>query len=101
VISQQDRDSIDGAVLSEHAFVLRWFGGDDGDRLLLVNFGSELELRPMPEPLLAPPRDAQWTLLWSSADPKYGGPGRVDPLGRIPWRLPAESASLHIATTAR
>jgi maltooligosyltrehalose trehalohydrolase len=100
VISRQDRDCIDGAVLSENAFVLRWFGGDEGDRLLLVNFGSELELRPMPEPLLAPARDTQWTLLWSSADPKYGGPGTVDPLGSIPWRLPAESASLHIATTA-
>ncbi len=99
VISRQDRDCIDGAVLSEHAFVLRWFDARQGDRLLLVNFGNELELRPMPEPLLAPPRDARWTLLWSSDDPKYGGPGTVDPLGSIPWRLPAESASLHLAAT--
>jgi maltooligosyltrehalose trehalohydrolase len=99
VIARQDRDVIDGAVLSEHAFVLRWFGGDHGDRLLLVNFGSELELRPMPEPLLAPPREAGWTLLWSSEDPKYGGRGTVDPIGSIPWKLPAESASLHAATT--
>jgi maltooligosyltrehalose trehalohydrolase len=99
VICQQDRDSIDGAVLSEHAFVLRWFGGDQGDRLLLVNFGDELELRPASEPLLAPPRDACWELLWSSDAPKYGGPGAVDPFGELPWRLPAESASLLIPRT--
>ena len=44
---------IDGAVLAAEVFVLRYFGGPEGDRLLIVNLGSELELTPAPEPLLA------------------------------------------------
>ena len=46
---------IDGAVLGAESFVLRYFGSDGDDRLLLVNFGVDLHLRPAPEPLLAPP----------------------------------------------
>jgi maltooligosyltrehalose trehalohydrolase len=97
VISRQDRESIDGAVLSEHAFVLRCFDAGHGDRLLMVNFGNELELRPAPEPLLAPMRDARWKLVWSSDDPKYGGPGAVDPCGPAGWLLPTECATLFVS----
>src|SRR5262249_31133042 len=42
---------VDGAVLGGEAFVLRFFGEDDDDRLLLVNFGADLHLPPAPEPL--------------------------------------------------
>jgi maltooligosyltrehalose trehalohydrolase len=66
---------VDGAVLSPDAFVLRFFGGDAGDRLLLINLGADLDLTRAPEPLLAPRADAEWTVLWSSEHPRYGGQG--------------------------
>ena len=45
----------DGAVIGPGAFILRYFGGEDGDRLLVVNLGCDIDLHPVPEPLLAPP----------------------------------------------
>ena len=74
-ISAQKRRGLDGAVLSPDAFVLRFFGEDGDDRLLMVNLGIDLHLDPAPEPLLAPPADSEWRTLWSSEDPKYGGIG--------------------------
>ena len=71
VFSAQRSDSIHGAVLGPEAFVLRFFAEADGDRLLVVNLGRELLLRPAPEPLLAPAEGAQWEVLWSSDDPRY------------------------------
>ena len=32
-----------------------------------------------PEPLLAPPEDTLWDILWSSEDPRYGGSGTAPP----------------------
>ncbi|MCA1557841.1 MAG: malto-oligosyltrehalose trehalohydrolase, partial [Acidobacteria bacterium] len=64
---------VDGAVLSEEAFVLRFFGAEGDDRLMLVNLGTDLNLNPAPEPLLAPPEDMLWTPLWSSEDCRYNG----------------------------
>ena len=75
VFRAQKRHGVDGAVLSSEAFVLRFFGDAGDDRLLLVNLGIDLHLDPAPEPLLAPPTDSEWTTLWSSEDPKYGGIG--------------------------
>jgi maltooligosyltrehalose trehalohydrolase len=66
---------VDGAVLSDEAFLLRFFGEEDDDRLLLVNLGLDLHLTPSPEPLLAPPENMEWRVLWSSEDPRYGGSG--------------------------
>jgi len=83
---------IDGAVLGADAFVLRYFS-PHGDRLLLVNLGADLELSPAPEPLLAPPADSQWNLLWSSEHPTYGGNGTLAPPATGPLRLPAHSAT--------
>ena len=97
VIARQDRFALDGAVLSEHAFVLRWFDGAHGDRLLVVNFAGECDLRPAPEPLLAPPAHRRWALRWSSEEPIYDGLGALDPLTDEGWRLPAESAALFAA----
>ncbi len=71
----QEKGALDGAVLGTDAFVLRFFGGTDGDRLVLINFGLDLHLDSSPEPLLAPPEDAEWKLLWSSESPAYGGEG--------------------------
>jgi maltooligosyltrehalose trehalohydrolase len=101
VICRQDASSIDGATLSEHAFVLRWFDDEHGDRLLLVNLDREFSPAPASEPLLAPSRDGGWRLVWSSEDPRYGGHGVASPIsadGRGEWRLSGQSASLLAAT---
>jgi maltooligosyltrehalose trehalohydrolase len=100
VVSGQLREQLDGAVLGERAFLLRWFDARHGDRLLIVNLGSEIDLRPAPEPLLAPPEDSQWKLIWSSDDPRYGGPGLIQPCEEGCWRLPAESASFLVRSEA-
>jgi maltooligosyltrehalose trehalohydrolase len=71
----QRSDRIHGAVLAAEAFALRYLGVDDDDRLLLVNLGRDLQLSPLTEPLMVPPPGMQWTLLWSTEDPRYGGTG--------------------------
>ncbi len=83
---------VDGAVLGAEAFVLRFFGEDAADRLLLVNLGAALHLDVAPEPLLAPPEGDLWATLWHSEDPQYGGSGAPYPDGPDNWRLPAQSA---------
>jgi maltooligosyltrehalose trehalohydrolase len=87
----QRRGALDGAVLGEQAFVLRYFEEEGKDRLLLVNFGRDLRLDVCPEPLLAPPEGRQWTLLFSTEDPKYGGCG-TGPVEQEGWHLPGEAA---------
>ncbi len=94
----QRRSGVDGAVLDDEAFVLRFFGGgaDDSnpldDRLLIVNLGRDLILNPAPEPLLAPPIDYGWKVLWSSENPRYGGLG-TGPLETTEnWLIPGHAA---------
>ncbi len=85
--------SVDGAVLAPDALVLRFFGESTSeDRLLLVNLGRDLNLDPAPEPLLAPPRNRKWGLLWSSEDPEYGGTGTPPLETDDNWRLPGNAA---------
>lgn len=95
------RDWIDGAVLSDRAFVMRWFASnpravwsaesDNRDRLIVVNLGVDLHFDPAPEPLLAPPAAMAWNILWSSEDPGYGG-GGTGPLDRDDgWRIPGQA----------
>jgi maltooligosyltrehalose trehalohydrolase len=88
---------IDGAVLGESAFVLRWFARDAlarEARILVCNLGRELRLTVAPEPLLAPPEGTLWETLWSSEAPRYGGSGTPTLDGDEGWILPAESAVL-------
>jgi maltooligosyltrehalose trehalohydrolase len=92
VFRGQRRGRLDGAVLGPEAFVLRWFGGEHGDRLLLVNFGRDLDLDPAPEPLLAPPEGKVWEMLWSSEDPRYGGQGTPPPDTEENWRALGNAA---------
>lgn len=89
------RGDIDGAVLSDRAFVLRFFGSNFDDRLLLINLGGDLALRPAPEPLLAPPGGMRWNMMLSTEEPKYGGAGAaaVD-TEEEGWFLPGYSATL-------
>jgi maltooligosyltrehalose trehalohydrolase len=85
-----EQRQVDGAVLAPQAFVLRYFHGG-GDRLLVVNLGSDLHLNPDPEPLLAPPGGKRWQVLWSSEDARYGGKGAPVESGDN-WRIPGEAA---------
>jgi maltooligosyltrehalose trehalohydrolase len=94
ILSRQDSTHLDGAVLGERAFLIRWFDEKNGDRLLLINLGDDLEMTVMPEPLLAPPGDHHWQQMWSSDDCIYGGTGAVDVTCSPLWTLPAESAVL-------
>jgi maltooligosyltrehalose trehalohydrolase len=83
---------VDGAVLGASAFVLRFCAENNADRLLLVNLGRDLHLDSAPEPLLAPPANASWRLLWSSEDPRYGGAGTPPLDTEDNWRIPGEAA---------
>jgi maltooligosyltrehalose trehalohydrolase len=92
IFREQGRHGIDGAVLAQSAFALRWFGADGDDRLLLVNLGPDLRLEPVPEPLLAPPPDKRWRIVWSSDDLRYGGYGTPPLHPDEVWQLPGEAA---------
>lgn len=101
VISRQEASAIDGATLSEHSFVLRWFDSDHGDRLLIVNLDAETPPAAIAEPLLAPPSGNGWQVLWHSEAPEYGGLGSFEPVadhGRGAWRIQAQCAVLLVAT---
>ena len=91
-LCQQSKGRIDGAVLRSESFVLRYFDEVIDDRLLIVNLGGREELTSVPEPLLAPPADCTWEILWTSESQRYGGPGAVDIDTDEKWVLPAESA---------
>jgi maltooligosyltrehalose trehalohydrolase len=84
---------VDGAVLSPHAFALRFFTGRGADdRVVIINLGADLNRGSFAEPLLAPPVDHDWSVQWSSEEPRYGG-GGVPPLeSRRPWTIRGESA---------
>ena len=89
--SQQIPGGVDGAVLGQASFVLRYSSKDNNDRLLLVNFGENQVLHPASEPLLAPPLRCRWETLWTSDSPRYGGTSAVAIASQEQWFLPAES----------
>jgi maltooligosyltrehalose trehalohydrolase len=92
VFRAQRRGGLDGAVLGPEAFVLRFFGVQADDRLLVVNLGRDLPLQPAPEPLLAPPEGMVWKILWSSEDPHYDGGGTAPLEGEEGWQIPGHAA---------
>lgn len=92
-LAAQGTEGLDGAVLEQGAFLLRFGRGRDV-RLLLVNLGPDLRAASMPEPLLAPPAGCAWQLAWSSEDPAYGGSGTPEPEQHGRWTLAAEAAVL-------
>jgi maltooligosyltrehalose trehalohydrolase len=87
---------IDGAALTDEAWMLRFFSQGGADRLLIVNLGRDLLLGPAPEPLLAPIEGQAWRLLWSSEAPVYGGSGgpAQDAIGD--WLISGQSATVLI-----
>ena len=97
VFAAQRSEAIDGAVLRDATFLLRYFGSEADDRLVLVNLGRQFVLTPLPEPLLAPPPQAQWELIWSTEDIAYGGDGTPAPVADAEWHVPARSALVFAA----
>ncbi|HEX7446907.1 MAG TPA: malto-oligosyltrehalose trehalohydrolase [Pirellulales bacterium] len=91
VFAAQRAERLFGAVLGPEAFVLRFFGDEAGDRLLLVNLGRDLQWGSLAEPLLAAPPQSDWRILWSSEDPRYGGSG-TGLLDTSHWHLPGHAA---------
>lgn len=90
---QQGGVTFDGRALTETSWVLRYFGANGDDRLLVCNLGTQTRLGPVSEPLLAPPEGGRWRLRWSSEQVRYGGSGVVSPEdedGR--WDLPGQTA---------
>ncbi len=92
VFSNPRLGGVEGAVLGPEAFVLRFFGAHGDDRLLLVNLGLDLNLTPLPEPLLAPVEGREWSLLWSSEEPRYGGCGTPKVEQEDGWRMLGHAA---------
>ena len=97
VFSRARLGGVDGAVLGPEAFVLRYFGEQNNDRILLVNLGMNLHLEPVPEPLLAPLENHRWALAWSSESPRYGGCGLSPIDTEKTWKVPGHSAVLLVA----
>lgn len=93
VFSSQRSDRIHGAVIGPEAFLLRYFGDDEEDRLVLVNLGRDFTWSPVAEPLAAAPPDMDWKLLWTSDDPRYGGSG-AGPLDTRKWRVPGHATNV-------
>jgi maltooligosyltrehalose trehalohydrolase len=94
VIGRASRRMIDGAVLQNESLVIRYFGQNGDDRLLLVNLGKHLQLNIAPEPILAPPMDKKWKQVWNSEDIRYGGNGMPAPDLEGAWQFPGQVAVL-------
>ncbi|MFB3763943.1 MAG: malto-oligosyltrehalose trehalohydrolase [Methanotrichaceae archaeon] len=90
--SAQRKGAIDGAVLGEEAFLLRFFSDQGEDRLLLINLGRDIHLDPAPEPLLAPPKNGLWKVIFATTDPKYGGCGTPEPDAKDGWHISGHAA---------
>jgi len=95
VFRAQGAHGFDGAVLLQSILALRFFGADaSGERLLLLNLGVDSACDPAPQPLLAPPENSQWRILWSSERPVYGGRGVPELRTNDPWRIQGYAATL-------
>jgi maltooligosyltrehalose trehalohydrolase len=96
VFRQSEAGAVDGAILSPLAFALRYESAVGSDeRLLVVNFGTDVVAASFPEPLLAPPDGFRgWTVRWSSEHPDYGGLGTPEVVAEGGWHIPGHSATL-------
>ncbi|HZZ28816.1 MAG TPA: malto-oligosyltrehalose trehalohydrolase [Pirellulales bacterium] len=94
VFCRQQADALDTAILSTDCFLIRYFGGDGDDRVIIINFGQKLNYFPIAEPLLAPPADRRWQLLWNSNAPRYGGAGAVTQETEAGWSIEGESTTV-------
>jgi maltooligosyltrehalose trehalohydrolase len=101
IFARQRGDLMEAASIGADCLVVRFFDELDAansDRLLIVNFGQQLCYWPCPQPLLAPPADQSWELLWSSESVHYGGRGTPPVETDKGWCIPAEAAVVLAAT---
>lgn len=91
LFSRQRADLLDGAVINDDCFLIRYFGDEGADRLLIVNFGKDLKYQRIAQPLLATPVGRKWSILWSSDSTSYGGRGTMTVLENDQWFFPGES----------
>lgn len=91
VFKKMQNIKIDGATLGTDSFLIRYFGGEDGDRILLINFGPDYYFNPCPEPLLAPGLNMEFEILLSSEALKYAGEG-TPPINIPYWKILGHSA---------
>ncbi len=89
VFFKSNRICIDGAVLGDDLFILRYFGIDCGDRLMIVNLGSDVFLPSISDPFSVPPDNSVWELVWYSENPLYGGSGAVPLNPAQSWAISA------------
>jgi maltooligosyltrehalose trehalohydrolase len=96
------QSEIDGAVIGARALILRYFADDPRDeRLVAANLGRDLPLRSIPDPLAAPPEGLEWSLMWSTEDPRYGGEGQRAIDTRERWTLTADTVLVFAPTPKR
>jgi maltooligosyltrehalose trehalohydrolase len=91
IFRAQDSTQIHGAVIGPEAFALRYFGDLPDCRLILVNLGRDLYPATNTEPLLAPPPGMDWSVIWYSEAPGYGGSGIAPLEPDQPWRASGHS----------
>jgi maltooligosyltrehalose trehalohydrolase len=90
---RQRAGGVDGSVLADRAFSLRFFTDDHADdRLLVVNLGGDVCRTGFADPLLAPPLGRDWEVRWSSEHARYGGGGTPALWPNGSWNIPGESA---------
>ena len=78
-----------------NAFVLRFFGATDDDRILIVNLGSDLPLSPVPEPLLSPrPATANGNCSGRATNQATAAQARRLWCSGFNWTLPGYSATV-------
>lgn len=92
VLKNISKIKIDGEVINENAWVIRYFSQEKKDRLLIVNLGIDTDLIPNPHPLMSNYPNMEWCLLWSSEAVKYGGQGTA--YKQNPWHIPGHCALL-------
>ncbi len=90
VFKNMHNSKIDGAVLGNDSFLIRYFGKEE-DRVLLINFGPDYHFSPSPEPLLVAGLNKTFEVLWSSEATVYGGEG-TPPINNPSWKIPGHSA---------
>ncbi len=91
VFSLQRSEALETAMLNPDCLALRYSGNDDDTRLVLANFGPDLHLKILSQPLLAPPPGCKWKVLWHSSAVQYGGPGFGPIESEEGWLVAGES----------
>jgi maltooligosyltrehalose trehalohydrolase len=88
---------LDGAAPDATLLLLRYFGDNDADWLLLFNAGADRDVASLSEPLIAPPAGRTWQPRWSSEAFMYGGQGEMS---WSPGRWPVSGHALVVMQAA-